>query len=275
MRVFVLGLCLVPIFFAQAKVSRFIINGSELQAFQVPQMQKLQAVQWSCSATLIGPRTIITAAHCVEIRGAYEFEQVFGPTADNKFYRARLIRHPDFSPNPLQPNIPLDFAFKNDIALGILDRDVEGLTPLTLTGRLPVMQEAVLYAGRGLPTNKRMWGQGRVVTISDLGLTLRGFGQNMQVAHGGDSGGPSFIVDPETRELQVFAIISTSTREFDKTARLGWPEALPYTQGISRVFPGPAQSRPFRSPSFIERVAEIEKLQICGLNLKCPAVTMD
>ncbi|MFN8791908.1 MAG: trypsin-like serine protease [Bdellovibrionales bacterium] len=275
MRLFPFYFLILLTFSTQAKINRFIINGSELQPFQVPQMQTLQAVKWRCTATLIGPRTILTAAHCVEYQNAFEFEQTFGPTADNKFYKARMIRHPEFNPNRLVPNIPLDFAFKNDVALGILDRDVENLTPLTVTRRLPLIQEAVLYAGRGLPTYQRMWGQGRVTTLSGDGLTLRGFGQNMQVAHGGDSGGPNFIVDTETRELQVFAVTSTSTRQLDLTSKYNWPEALPFTQGISRLFPEPGPRMSFRDLNFIERTAQIEKLQICGLNLKCPPVTMD
>lgn len=243
-----------------------ILNGDKLAADQVPQMNVLAADSWRCSATLVGPKVIVTAAHCVENSSGQSIVQKFGPI-NGKFYTATLTRHPDYSVDKFEVNIPDDLAAKNDIAIGMLDKEVTDVTPISVTKTVPAVGEMVWGFGCGKPTNDRQYGTYKIVTVGPLGATVRGQGDRPQIGAPGDSGGPNVIVN-SLQEVSLFAVSSTSTTDKDAREETKWPEALPYTEGIARLFPAQDSG----AKSFIEDYVKANSLKVCGLNLDCAPV---
>ncbi|MES2803273.1 MAG: trypsin-like serine protease [Bdellovibrionota bacterium] len=241
-----------------------ILNPSLLKSEEVPQMADLILDNGSiCSAALVGPRTILTAAHCVMGNGK------FGPV-NGKTYKVVLTKNPlyDSDSNGSSMNIPYDFAAKHDTAVGILSEDVPGITPLTVTNQAPSLGDTVLTLGAGSPSYKRQYGYVKTITVSPIGVTVRGFGDKPQIGAPGDSGGPNCLVGLD-RKILLFGINSTSTREDDWTVRLNWSEAVPYTGGISRAIPEKNQDS---DVSFVEDFVNKNSLKVCGINFECDAV---
>jgi len=240
----------------------FIINGAPLTSSQISGMGEIPN---TCTVTLIGPKTVVTAAHCVAGSGQRSADLVFR-TSNGQSYNAAFFVDPLYDVEDDGPlNIPYDFASKHDIALGILDSTAEGVDPVTITADEPEIGGIVLFAGRGAPTYARMYGWAKMVTVSPIGFTERGFGESPQTLDGGDSGGPSFLVD-RAGHLKMFAVHSTSTRTADERDTLNWPEALPYTMGDSRLLMKDGTS-------FLSGFIAANSLEICGINLDCAPVS--
>jgi MYXO-CTERM domain-containing protein len=141
--------------------------------------------QGLCTASLVGDRTILTAAHCVTPEQRHTF--VLG---EQRIEVDRLTRHPEYS----------DFgAIRNDVAVGLLRRQPTGITPARLGVFAPELGDKVTLVGLGQTSNgggsgfKRkavniVWGK------TNLTLTYRGAaGESGNLCYG-DSGGPSFAL---------------------------------------------------------------------------------
>ena len=246
---------------AQAGQSPSMINPDILKDNEIPQMGTLHVGSESCTAILIGPRTIITAAHCV----ASDNRQLFGPIG-GKSYNAVLTRHPSFIPDRDNLNIPFDFAEKNDLAIGVLESAVDNVSPLTVTRQSPDIGAVVLTLGLGSPSFERQFGYVKVITISPIGVTLRGQGPRHQSAYYGDSGGPNCLIGKDGA-IQVFAVTSAGTGEESRYDL--WAEAKPYTFGVALVLPNSSKNE---NSQFVPNFIKQNSLSVCGINLTCPKV---
>lgn len=251
-----------------------IIRGIKLENNQLMAMAKLNAVittddadeiETTCTATLIGPNVIITAAHCVMVPGSDPvYRQSFGPIAGD-YYSVQLTVHPDYHGNYL--NIPFDFAVKNDLAIGVLNKAVVGVTPATVTKLSPVINEIILYGGAGEPSMSRAVAKGKIITVSNLGVTVHTIQtekRTEQATDHGDSGGPNFLID-KNNQLKLFAVNSTSTGRQDLTKKFSWDILTAYTQGSELVLPPTLNDQ----KSFLEKFVSDHQLSVCGLNRVC------
>jgi len=137
-----------------------------------------------CTGTLVGRRTVITAAHCISY-GSMRF------VAGGASYSAvRAVRHPGYSSNSLS----------NDIAVLVLDRDVGGIQPTPIAvSPLQVGQKLILVgygrsSGFSNDAGTKRMGTNKISRLSSTKLWYHGTGGGISGTCNGDSGGPAFIL---------------------------------------------------------------------------------
>ena len=154
----------------------FITNGSFDQGH--PTVGILQCGSAGCSATLIGPRTVLTAGHCVP-SSPCTFK-----LAGQAFASAQITRHPAYGGGN-----------KNDLAVIRLQTAVTGVTPSPLNSAAPFVGESITLVGFGVTSEGGTgFGTKRMATntVSGVSATTFSFRGTSNVCNG-DSGGPTFV----------------------------------------------------------------------------------
>ncbi len=237
MRLFLLiwGFCSCFVFTAVPAAKRIrLINGNPVPAGQWTEVVKLVAPTGSiCTGTVVGPRAVLTAAHC----GPQGSKQVFkiGETS----YEAKLFRSSKF---PSQ---------EHDVGIAITTQDIQGVSPATIGGKTSVGLN-VKMLGYGC-TQDGGGGTSGVLHIGDS--TISEFPDAVQMvlsrADGavlcfGDSGGPSAIVQ---RDKHLIVGVHSKGNVID----------------ISIDIRTDAQD----SIDFFNKIANEQSIQICGINKTC------
>lgn len=240
-----------------AKASMTIKNGVELQDGQLPQVQSLiYGENHHCTATLVGPNVIISAAHCTT------GQLTFG-TPDSKIRIVKYITHPKYRGD--KTNAPEGLEFPYDVGIGILEESITSIVPISISSHLPDVRDEVLFLGAGNPTPEvRKYGTSPVLKVSTQGVTLRSDGDKAQFTCNGDSGGPNLHKD-SNGNVTLFGVNSTSTLDNDYTNEFG-ELGRPHTSGTYSVYPSNRQDH------FLKDVAKEHGLAICGINKVCPQV---
>jgi hypothetical protein len=129
-----------------------------------------------CSGTIVGPRMVLTAAHCL---GASSQPEVHIDDADP--ITATCFRHPDFLPQEPQ----------YDVALCKLTADA-GVLPHAISSSIPsTVNAAVTYVAYGRCwrfRSVRRYGSGNIKAVNSGVVEIAG-----SRICGGDSGGPVFL----------------------------------------------------------------------------------
>lgn len=114
--------------------SRWAASGYLLRG---PSMDRLDASKVACGATLIAPRVVVTAAHCVTDASA-TFAFGTGDVGSGPLVRVvERHAHPEFHPEA-QGTIDLTHALrKYDVAYLVLERAVTSVTPAALIDEKP------------------------------------------------------------------------------------------------------------------------------------------
>jgi uncharacterized protein YkwD len=171
-----------------ASLSPFLVNGQTDHGH--PSVGLLQSSVGNCTATLVGSRTVLTAAHCVGYNNRF--------TVGGRTYNASHIAvHPRCELNGPHPYCSFTNTVEHDIALVILSQAVGNVTPSPIATRNPwVGQQLVLVGfgrtsenGGGLGT-KRM-GPNRIAGLTTTKLRFDPIAGSSNLCNG-DSGGPSF-----------------------------------------------------------------------------------
>jgi hypothetical protein len=164
-----------------------------------------------CTATVIGSHTILTAAHCVQSgdvtspRGGFYLVDLSAPPDPDKTYRVtRTIENPFYYDAGGQV-----IDSYHDIAVGVLDRSVTGVSPVGVARELPLIGTNITFVGVGAVAygeppgdfgTKRYGTNVITATAQDPSGMTPGVsfdigpvgGANAQICDG-DSGGPSFV----------------------------------------------------------------------------------
>ncbi|NUK52373.1 trypsin-like serine protease [Streptomyces lunaelactis] len=174
------------------------IVGGRFVTEQKPSIASLGGANHRCTSTIIAPRWVLTAAHCVG-PGDRPFVRIGSLDRTQGGYTAwavRVIQHPYY-------NWP-----SNDIALVQLDRDVRTTySPLASAGDIAQNQAAEVYGwgseqadwGGPLPTRLK-YARGYMIgtRCTPANPAVLCFGAGNGTTAGGDSGGPLMVWSPQT-----------------------------------------------------------------------------
>jgi len=203
-----------------ATTAQSIIGGESANPTDYPSVVALEDApgQWFCTGTLIDPKWILTAAHCVDGETAAQMHVRFGDadvndaTGGTVVAVASIHAHPGFDYN----------AWDNDVAL------VELMQPVTDREPTPIDRDAiaagtqVLDVGYGVADNND-GGGGLLRKVAKVTADCAGAGDPgitndnlvcMDASDGrgscfGDSGGPTFVT--VSGKLEVAGITSGGT----------------------------------------------------------------
>ena len=138
----------------------------------------------ACTGTLVGRRTVVTAAHCIKNR-----PMIFR-LPGRTYHAAQARKHPGYDSNSLA----------NDIAVLVLTQDVQGVKPTPVATVAPTMGQKLILVGFGRTSGSSSdYGQKRIGTnkVSKLTSTTfyyHGTGGGISGTCHGDSGGPAFTM---------------------------------------------------------------------------------
>jgi hypothetical protein len=180
-----LSLCLL----AQAKtdINNHVINGTPVTDGTFNEVVNLIVNTTECSATVIGPRTILTAGHCATDGATGTF------TISGHQYSALMSR------NPLYPQT------NDDLALGLTSEDIQGVQPASIGGTASVGLTVTILGygctavGGGPIDGILRMGNSVITTLQDYYMITNEAG-GAALCYG-DSGGPAIVISNGVHEV--------------------------------------------------------------------------
>ncbi|HKO48284.1 MAG TPA: trypsin-like serine protease [Polyangiaceae bacterium] len=157
-----------------------------------------------CTGVLVGPRAVLTAAHCLNDASATPLRVAFGANSQQPTMTRSVIArhvHPEYEPEPLSDH---------DLAVLAIERDVpSSIAPFTYD--LPVTESLVRLVGFGANESGSLIGRKRTGTarIDEVGTTRFRVAPAPSLTCFHDSGAPAFF---EQGETEMLVGITTSGR---------------------------------------------------------------
>lgn len=211
-----------------------LINGVPVADGEFEEVVRIRIDNAGCTATIVGPRVILTAAHCGETGKEAKF------TFDGEDYTAQITQ------SPLYPTKDLD------ISVGIVDKDILGATPASVGGKAVIGKELTIL-GYGCTQTDGTGGNDGVLRIGQAKIV--GWAGTYDVVSRtpggaalcfGDSGGPAFLED--SGKFELLGINSKGNIvDTNYNSRLDHKDSM----------------------DFLKKIAKDKKVDICGVNANC------
>jgi len=158
-----------------------VVNGQAHSGH--PSAGKLTTSNSLCTATLVGKKTVVTAAHCVNTYGSHTF--TVGGTA---YQATKAVRHPQYS----------SYSITNDIAIVIL-QTAPSVQPTPISTAAPSVGTEITIVGYGKTSEyqsdagtKRM-AKANIAEVTSTRIRIpQSTDSTMGNICNGDSGGPSY-----------------------------------------------------------------------------------
>lgn len=231
-----------------------LIGGRVAKPGELPEVVYISSGRSRCSATLVGSRTVLTAAHCIMDQGEI-FPAEFVVT--QQAFKAKCTHHPEYA-----DKYSFDFAFCKT------REPIEGVKFASIASKPVVVGQTISLMGYGATNPRQPDGSGGnggndgKLRIGDVNVTQvddgeRGVGGGQYfytlgtVALGfGDSGGPAMLQLKNPKENQHVVIGVNSRGNIVDRSLL----SATYLSGFQ---------------SWAKDYARVNEVEICGINKDC------
>lgn len=190
-----------------------LINGNPVDINAFPGIIRIFAGNASCTAAVIGKRTILTAAHCAVTGSSVSFQTLSGTR-----YSAKMTRGFGYPSKDL------------DLNLGLTDVDIDVAPMRVRTDRFERVNMLITLIGYGCVTPQGTGGNDGILRKGDTVVSgADGYDLILKASNGaalcyGDSGGP--VLYKDGAEYEVVGVNSKGNiSDTSYTTRLTIPEA--------------------------------------------------
>lgn len=213
-----------------------LINGNPVDKAKYPTVVRITSASGAgCTANIVGPSAIITAAHCADTG-----EKVTFKTYDGRAYSAVMTHYEKYPDDDL------------DLNIGKVNTPIVGIKPMTIrTDRFEKKDMLVDLIGYGCINPGGGGGNDGILRMGSAKVTAgQGYDLALDASPSalcyGDSGGPVFY---QGQQIGVNSKGNIQDKSF--TTRTTLPE----------------------SKAWLEKTASALGLEICGINSKCDGAT--
>ncbi len=194
-----------------------LINGQPVDKAKYPAVVRIFVGSSSCTASVVGKRTILTAAHCGETGDTATFTTVSG-----KKFQAKLKRAPQYPGEDL------------DLSIGTTTVDID-VKPITVrTDRFERKGMKVVMIGYGCTQPGGSGGNDGILRIGESKVEAgQGYDLVLATADGsalcyGDSGGPAFFSADSGELFQIAVNSKGNIKDRSYVTRTTLPEAVAF-----------------------------------------------